>query len=105
MAGTSPATRNSYTRLRLVERFYPHDRSAMIAADPEHRPASRLLDKDAPDVGRARQQILRHRVGLGVKTRHQVGMHRTGPDLAVFGGHDVIGIVPLRRHRPFPYFV
>src|SRR5262245_35211324 len=57
-------------RLELVERLDLHDRGAVIAADPEHRPRSGLLDEHTADIGRARQQVLGELPGLGVEPCH-----------------------------------
>src|SRR3954469_3552678 len=86
--------RNSILRLDL------DDRGAVVVADPEHVTRAAFVDKDAADIGRARQQILSHLAALGVEPRHQVGEHRPGPGLAVLGRDHVIGPVVFVGQDP-----
>src|SRR5262245_31041580 len=50
----------------LLQRLDLDDRGAVVVADPEHRSRAGLLDEDAADVGRARQQIFGDLATLGV---------------------------------------
>src|SRR5215468_12032598 len=77
----------------LFQRLNPHDRGAVVVADPEYRPRTSLLDEDAADVGGARQEILGNLAALGVKPRHVVVRHRAGPHLgAALARHDVVWV-------------
>src|SRR5262245_47593940 len=58
MAGAGSGHHVRVDQLTSVERLDPHDRGAVVAANPEHRPRAGLLDKDAADVGGPRQQVL-----------------------------------------------
>src|SRR5436853_73263 len=42
----------------LIERLELDDRGAVIIADPERHRRGGVIDEDAADVGRARQQVL-----------------------------------------------
>src|SRR5262245_50958791 len=64
-----------------VERLDLHDRRTVVAAGPEHRPRSGLLDEGAADVGRTRQLVLGDLPGLDVEAGDQIVQHRAGPDL------------------------
>src|SRR5580692_7694341 len=71
MPGTSPGMTRSEGRTRpSLQRLDLHDRGAMVAADPQHRARAGLVDEHAPDVGRARQQVLDDPVGLRIEPRH-----------------------------------
>src|ERR1700716_4034386 len=71
-AQARPSRVRSSEAARLVERLDLDDRGTVVAADPEHGPRPGLYDEDAPDVGRARQEILGDLAGLYVETRNQV---------------------------------
>src|SRR5439155_373659 len=51
----------------------------------------RVVHVHAPDVGRARQQVVDRLSRPGVEPRHLVGDHRAGPRLLVLVDHDVVG--------------
>src|SRR5262249_46900907 len=63
----------------LIERLYFDDGGAMVAADPERRPLGGAVHEHAPDIGRARQQIVHDLPCGGVETGRLVGQHRAGP--------------------------
>jgi hypothetical protein len=44
-------------RATSVQRLQPQNFGAVIIAGPERHRPGRIIDKDAPDVGRPRQQI------------------------------------------------
>src|SRR5262249_53302191 len=56
----------SLLRLKLDER------GAVVAADPERHRGRRVVDEDAADVGRLRQQVLDELAGLRVEPHHPV---------------------------------
>src|SRR5262245_27632204 len=85
----------------LIERLHFDDGGAMVAADPERRPLGEAVHEYAPDIGRARQQIVHDLPRGGVEPGHLVGQHRAGPHLgAVLDGNDVVGRAPWRRQPP-----
>src|SRR5215471_21203340 len=55
---------------RLVERLHLEDGGAMVAADPEYRPLAGAIHEHAPDIGRARQEIVHDLPRGGVEPRH-----------------------------------
>src|SRR5262249_59617256 len=60
---------------RLVEWLHLDDGGAMVAADPEHRPLAGAIHEHAPDISRARQQIIHDLSAGGVEPGYLVGQH------------------------------
>src|ERR1700761_4911315 len=84
----------------LLQRFDLHDRSAVVVADPEADRRGGIVDKDAPDIGAARQQIVDRLTGRRIEPRHLIAQHRAGPGLAMAVDDDVIRRRPPRRDQP-----
>src|SRR5262249_60047252 len=53
----------------LIERLHLDDGGAVVAADPENRPLGGAIHEHAPDIGRARQQIVHDLPRGGVEPR------------------------------------
>src|SRR5438309_6824956 len=56
-----------------------HDRSAVIAADPEGDGRGRIIDPHPPDVGAPRQLIFRRLARPGVEPDHAIARHARAP--------------------------
>src|SRR5258708_24083037 len=92
----------SHHALALLQRLELDDRCAVVAAGPEGDRRRGIVDKDAPDIGGARQEVVDRFAGFGVEPRYLVAQHRTGPGLFVLVSDDVVGRRPFWRDRPFP---
>src|SRR3954468_16307320 len=82
--------------LALIHWLELDDRGAVIAADPEGDRRRRVVDENAPDIGRARDKIFGKVAALGVEPHHAVVEHGAGPGLLILVEGDVIGIGPGR---------
>ncbi len=69
---------NRYRRI-LVLRFQFYDFRAVIVAGPERDRVGRIIDEDAADIGRPRQQILDRAAAPPVEPQHAIARHAAAP--------------------------